>query len=115
MNRDKEDRKWGMITHLAAFLAILLPIGIALGPLIVWLMKKDDSKFLYTQGTNAINFQLTILIVTFVIMILSVKIRSLMIVALLIGVVGLVFAAIAAIQAKKHITFHYPFSLKLIK
>jgi len=32
-----------------------------------------------------------------------------------VGIVGLVFAAIAATKANKHITYRYPFSLKLIK
>ena len=115
MNRGTEDKKWGMITHLAAFSALLLPLGIVLGPLIVWLLKRDDSKFLYTQGRNAVNFQLTILSISFVLVIFSVLLRPLIIVAVLVGISGLIFAGIAAMKAKDHITFHYPFSLKLLK
>ena len=115
MNRGTEDKKWGMITHLAAFSALLLPLGIVLGPLIVWFLKRGDSKFLYDQGRNAINFQLTILSISFVLVIFSVLLRPLVIVAVLVGISGLIFAGIAAMKAKEHITFRYPFSLKLIK
>ena len=115
MNRGEKDKKWGMITHLAAFTAILFPLGIVLGPLIVWLLKRDDSKFLYNQGRNAINFQLTILSISFVLVIFSALIRPLIIIAVLVGIAGLIFAGIAAMKAKDHITFQYPFSLKLLK
>ncbi|HIQ14425.1 MAG TPA: DUF4870 domain-containing protein [Leucothrix sp.] len=86
-----------------------------LGPLIVWLLKRDDSKFLYNQGRNAINFQLTILSISFVLVIFSVLLRPLIIIAMLVGISGLIFAGIAAMKAKDHITFQYPFSLKLLK
>ena len=33
-----------------------------LGPLIIWLMKKDESAFVNDQGKEALNFQLTLLI-----------------------------------------------------
>ena len=115
MNRKTEDKKWGMITHLAAFSAILLPIGLVLGPLIVWFLKRDDSRFLYKQGRNAINFQLTILSISFVIVIFSTLFRPLVIIAVLVGISGLVFAGIAAMKAKQHISYQYPFSIKLIK
>lgn len=115
MNRGIKDKKWGMITHLAAFSAILFPLGIVLGPLVVWLFKKDDSRFLYKQGRNAINFQLTVLIIAFVLTVFSALIPPLIILAVLAGIVGLVFAGIAAMKANNHITYHYPFSLKLIK
>ena len=115
MTRGKEDEKWGVITHLAALSAILFPLGLVLGPLLVWLLKREDSKFLNTQGKNAVNFQLTILSICFVIMIFSALTNAMIIVAVLVGIVGLVFAVIAAMKAKEHITYQYPFSLKLLK
>jgi len=115
MNRRAKDKKWGMITHLSAFSALLFPLGIVLGPLVVWLFKKEDSRFINEQGKNAINFQLTVLIISFVITIFSVLFSPLIILAVLVGIIGLVFAAIAATKANKHITYRYPFSLKLIK
>ena len=115
MNKAAKDKKWGMITHLAAFSALIFPLGLVIGPLIVWLLKKDDSRFLYKQGRNAINFQLTILLIAFVITIFSALFRPLVLVAVLVGITGLIFAGIAATKANNHITYHYPFSLKLIR
>lgn len=115
MNRGTEDKKWGMVIHLAALIAVLLPLGLVLGPLFVWLLKRNDSEFLNTQGKNAINFQLTVLLAAFILVVLSVLIRPLMAIALLVGIAGLIFAIIAGIEANKHVTYQYPFSLKLIK
>src|SRR5713101_1507943 len=52
----QDDKTMGMICH---FLGIILGI---IGPLIIWLIKKDQSKFVDDQGKEALNFQLTLLI-----------------------------------------------------
>lgn len=114
-NKRADDKKWGMVIHLAALVGLLLPLGVVLGPVLVWLLKRNDSTFLDTQGKNAINFQLTILLVAFVCIILSVLIRPFIIFALLVGLAGLGFAVVAALQANKHETYKYPYSLKLLK
>jgi uncharacterized Tic20 family protein len=110
-----EDRKWGMITHLSALMGIIFPLGLILGPLITWLLKRNESRFVDNQGKEALNFQITILIAAFVIVILAVAFRPLILLAFLVGICGLVFAIIAAIQANKGKRYHYPFAIRLIK
>lgn len=115
MSKRSEDKKWGMVTHLAALSGILFPLGLVLGPMLVWFLKRNDSNYLDVQGKRAINFQLTILIISFVITIFSVLIKPLIIFAFLAGLVGIIFAIYAAIQANKHANYNYPYALKILK
>lgn len=41
----KEERMWAMIVHLSAFLGFVVPFGNVLGPLIVWLIKREEGAF----------------------------------------------------------------------
>ena len=83
------------------------------GPLIIWLIKKDESAFIDRHGKTALNFSITLMIAYFVSAILIlVLIGILMIFALM--VVGIVFPIIAAIAANKGEEYTYPLSIKFI-
>jgi uncharacterized Tic20 family protein len=51
-----------MFAHLSALLGLLVGGLTFIGPLIVWLIKKDQSKFVDAHGKEALNFQLNILV-----------------------------------------------------
>jgi hypothetical protein len=54
---NKDARMWAMFVHLAGFGGIVVPaIGSVLGPLIIWLIKKDQFPFVNEQGKEALNF-----------------------------------------------------------
>ncbi|MBN8798316.1 MAG: DUF4870 domain-containing protein, partial [Stenotrophomonas nitritireducens] len=55
-----------MFAHLAALAGIVIPLGNLLGPLIVWLVKKDTMPFVADQGREALNFNITVFIAAFV-------------------------------------------------
>jgi hypothetical protein len=56
-----EDKQWAMFAHLGGVIGgYVIPVaGWFLVPLIVWMVKKDTSKFVDDQGKEALNFQLT--------------------------------------------------------
>ncbi len=119
MNKDlqpinPDDRKWGAIAHFAAFIGLLLPLGLVLGPLLVWALKKNDSAFVERQGKIAINFQLTVLIVTFILAVVGTVIKPLLALAFVTGIAGLIFAGIAGFNVLKGRDSNYPWSLTLI-
>jgi uncharacterized Tic20 family protein len=111
---DIDERKWAMIMHGAAFAGLIFTLGLVLGPVLVWFIKRNNSVYLDIQGRKAINFQLTILITVFALFLLSIIIRPFFIFGILIGLLGLVFAAIAGISIYNKGDYNYPFSLKLI-
>jgi uncharacterized Tic20 family protein len=47
---DNKEKNFGMLCHLTALSALLgIPLGHILGPLVVWLMKKNDYPFVDEQ------------------------------------------------------------------
>jgi len=77
-------------------------------------LKKHESKYLDAQGRQAINFQLTVLLFLFICFLLSLIIKPLIAIAFVIGIGGLLFAAMAAIMVYREGNFEYPFYFKII-
>jgi hypothetical protein len=110
-----DEKKWGAVMHISALLGLLLAPGLVLGPFIVWFLKKQDSEYLNLQGKKAINFQLTILIAVFLLLMLSIIIRPIFAVAFMVGITGIVFAIMAGVSTYKEGDFNYPFSFNILK
>ena len=58
----EEEKTWGMLCHLLALTGLVIPIGVIVGPLIMWLVKKDESEFVDYHGKESLNFQITMMI-----------------------------------------------------
>lgn len=110
-----EEETWGMAAHMSALAGVLIAPGIVLGPLIIWLMKRDDSDFVNENGKEALNFQITILAITFILAMLSAVSGIFFVLAIAIGIAGIGLAIYAGLQAKKGVSYVYPFALRLIK
>ena len=111
----ESERTWGMLAHLSALAGLVLPmIGIVLGPLAVWLARRDDSAFVAAHAREALNFNITVLIGEVICMMLM-----LVFVGFLLGtalfVAWLVLTLIAAIRASEGATYRYPFALRFIR
>jgi hypothetical protein len=117
MSRDA--RMWAMICHLAGF-AFLLPvvpgIGSVIGPLIAWLIKKDQYPFVDEQGKEAVNFQITMLIYG-IVAALSMLICIGVVLLPAVAIVDIVLIIIAAIKANDgyHYRYPYPLIIRFIK
>jgi len=48
----KDERTWGMFCHLSALAGYLIPFGHLIGPLFVWLIKRDEFPVVADQGMN---------------------------------------------------------------
>ena len=111
----ENERTWGMLAHLSALTGLVLPlIGIVLGPLAVWLARRDDSAFVAAHAREALNFNITVLVGEVICMLLM-----LVFIGFLLGtalfVVWLVLTLIAAIKASEGATYRYPFALRFIR
>ena len=85
-----------------------------LGPLILWLVKKDQSPFVNHHGKEVLNFQITLFIAYIVCALLVfVVIGCFLLPALLIC--SLVFSIMGAIAASKGQWYQFPFNIRLIK
>jgi len=118
---DSQARTWNMLCHLSALVGLLgIPFGNALGPLVVWQIKKNEIPSVESHGKAALNFQLTIVIASLVLgvagyILLVVCIGFILIIAALgVFLAGMIFAIIAAIRANEGKDYEYPYSLKLV-
>ncbi|MBO0722234.1 MAG: DUF4870 domain-containing protein [Blastocatellia bacterium] len=110
----RDDRTWAMLAHLSALVGYsFIPFGNVVAPLIVWVIKKDQSWFIDDQAKEAMNFQISMVIYALI---------SIPLVLLLIGIVlliilyvfGIVMVIIAAIRANDGIQYRYPLTLRFI-
>lgn len=121
-----EERQWAMFAHLSALLGGLVTagwaggIGCFLGPLIIWLVKKETMPFVDDQAKEALNFNITvagIMLILFLFGLLTLGIGFLIALPLMaiIGIAALVFVIIAGIKANDGVRYRYPFAVRLIK
>lgn len=103
-----DDRTWGMLAHLSGLLASMLGGMSFIGPLVVWLIKKDSSPFMDDQGKEALNFHLACLIVAIVSIVTCIGPF-----VVLIGMV--VYSIIGGMEANKGVYYRYPYTFRLIK
>lgn len=110
----QDERTWGMLAHLAAFAGFIVPFGSIIGPLLVWLLKREQWPFVADQGKEALNFNITVLIGAVICgALVFVFIGILLGVALFIA--WLTLTIIAGIKASEGIRYRYPFALRLVK
>ena len=105
----------GMLCHLLSFIGYIgVPFGNILGPLILWLVKKDQDSFVDENGKEVLNFQISAMIYGVVCFLLTfVFIGLILLPILIIGVI--VYTIIAAIKANEGIVYRYPYSIRFIK
>jgi uncharacterized Tic20 family protein len=110
----EEARNLAMFCHLLGFAGFVVPFGSILGPLVLWLIKREDHPFVDDQGKQALNWQISIfiyaIIATFMIVVL---IGLLLLPAVLI--MWLVFTIVGAVKAQKGIAYRYPLTIPFVK
>ncbi|WP_425480160.1 DUF4870 domain-containing protein [Cognatilysobacter segetis] len=121
-----EERQWAMFAHLAALVGGIVTAGWAaslgciIGPLVIWMMKKETMPFVDDQGKEALNFNITVGIVFLVLWILTFATVGIGIlltgpIMLIVGLAWLVVTIMAAIKANEGVAYRYPFALRLVK
>ena len=111
----KDDRTWALVCHLAGFAAFTaIPFGNILGPLVVWLIKKDQSWFVNEEGKEAMNFQISLTLYAIVAAILIFVLIGIPLLFVL-GIGWLVLMIMAAIKANEGVSYRYPLTLRFIK
>ena len=111
----RKARRWATICHLAALVGLLgNGIGFVLGPLVVWLIMREEDPFVDEQGKEAVNFQITMLIATVVSAVLIFVCIGIVLL-IVVGIMMIVFPIIGAIKANDGEHYRYPLSIRLIK
>lgn len=109
-----EDRLWGALAHLSAFAIYFSGIGHIVGPLIIWLWKRDTNPFAAEEAKEAMNFNISVTIYAVVAaMLILVLIGIPLLIAL--HAFQVICIIVAALRASDGRPFRYPLNLRLVK
>jgi uncharacterized Tic20 family protein len=108
-------RTWCALCHASALLGVFIHFpGHLLPPLIVWLMKRDESPELDAHGKEAVNFQLSMLIYNVVAAVFCLILIGFVFLAVL-WVLNAVLVIVAAIHASDGKFYRYPMTIRFIQ
>jgi uncharacterized Tic20 family protein len=110
----KDERLWAMFAHLSAFLGHFIPFGNIIGPLVIWMIKKDTSPLIDDQGKESTNAQISLSIYLIVSGILCWILIGFLLLPV-VYVTGVILVIIAAVKANEGVRYRYPFIIRLIK
>jgi uncharacterized Tic20 family protein len=108
-----DEKNWAVFTHLAALAGFAIPFGNIIGPLVVWIMKKEEMPFVDHQGKEALNFQITFsiaMVISLFLMIIVIGIVT-SIILVIAWIVVVVRAGLAVSEGK---VYRYPFTIRFI-
>jgi uncharacterized Tic20 family protein len=100
-----DEKNLALLSHLLTF---IFPI---LGPLIIYLIKKDESPFIAAHAKESLNFQISLVIICILLVISIIGILLLWAV----GIYSTILVIVAAIRASEGRLYKYPLTLRLIK
>jgi len=109
----KEENTMAMLCHLLALAGFVIPVGNIIGPLVVWLVKRHDSKFVDFHGKESLNFQISVTIYAIVGAILTLIFIGIL-VLIAVGILSLVTIILASIKANEGKEYRYPLSIRFI-
>lgn len=110
----KEERNWGMLSHLLALAGyFVIPFGNIVGPLIIYLIKKDESPFVADQSRESLNFQISMSIYGLVGAVLTLLLIGFLLLAA-VWVAGVILTIIASVKAANGEAYRYPLTIRLI-
>jgi uncharacterized protein len=112
MINKKEERTFGMLCHILAFVAFVgIPFGNIVGPLVMWFIKKEESEFVDICGRESLNFQISVTIYAFAASILSfIFIGIPILIAIAIG--NIILVIMAGMKANEGEVYRYPLCMR---
>ncbi|HRP30763.1 MAG TPA: DUF4870 domain-containing protein [Agriterribacter sp.] len=100
-----DEKTLAILSHILTLVAWLI------APLVIYLIKKDESPFVAAHAKESLNFQITVALVCIVLAITLIGILLIW----LVGVFALILVIVATIKANDGRLYRYPFTLRLIK
>jgi hypothetical protein len=107
-------RNWAMGAHLASLIGIIVPFGNIIGPLVIWLIKKDESPIIDREGKESLNFQISMTIYMIVAALMIFILIGIPILFVLV-VLDVVLAIVAAVKASNGQPYRYPMTIRFLR
>ena len=111
---DQEIRNTAVAAHLSTFAGLVVPFGSVIGPLAVWLPRRDRDPFIDQAGREALNFGISIAIYGVVAVVAALMLVGIPV--LIVGVIAwVVLASLAAVKASQGQAYRYPLTMRLVR
>jgi uncharacterized Tic20 family protein len=117
-----DERQWAMFSHLSMIASNIITgaIGGFIGPLIMWLVKKDTMPWAGEQAKEVLNFSIlvtAIMVAMWLLTVVTFGIGGLLAfpVMVIVGIGALVFNIIAAMKTNEGVAYRYPINFRIIK
>jgi len=109
-----DEKQWKVILHLSALAGLVFPsCGNIVGPLIVWLIKKQDLPSIDPEGRKVLNFQIS---ATIYILVSGLVLGwfTCFIPPFIVFIWWLVYTIIGAIKTSNNEAFEFPLTIKML-
>jgi uncharacterized Tic20 family protein/ribosomal protein L40E len=111
---DQEVRNTAVAAHLSTFAGLVVPFGSVIGPLAVWLTRRDRDPFIDQAGREALNFGITIAVYGAVVLVAALMLVGIPL--LIAGVIAwVVLASLAAVRASQGQAYRYPLTMRFVR
>jgi uncharacterized Tic20 family protein len=111
---DEEVRTTAVAAHLSTLAGLVVPFGSVIGPLAVWLTRRDRDPFIDQVGREALNFGISIAVYSAVVLIAALMLVGIPL--LIAGVVAwVVLASLAAVKASQGQAYRYPLTMRFVR
>ena len=117
-----EEKNWSIASHLLSFLGYFLLAGHFIGPLVVLLMKRDQSPFIAHHAKESLNFAISWLIISVVTGAVCFVLSIVLIGFLLAWILGpilflwqLIAIIVGAVKASQGELYYYPLTFRFLK
>lgn len=109
-----DEKQMAMFLHLSALTGLFTGIGFWLGPLLIWLIKKDQMPAIDPHGKAAMNWVISSFLLTVIGGILMCVFVGIF-VLIAVGILSIVFPIIAGLKANEGILWKYPLTYEFLK
>ena len=117
-----DERTWGGAAHWSALVAAFLAMAF-LGPLLIFLIKGNDSAYIRQQSAESLNFQLSMIIygvvgtiVGVIISIVTLGLGLILFIPLILvyGLWWLIYTIIGSVKAANGELYQYPLTIRMV-
>ncbi|MGO4888211.1 DUF4870 domain-containing protein [Anaerobacillus sp. MEB173] len=104
---EKDERIIAMLIYLISFFTAFI------GPLVIWLLKKEESEFVDYHGKEYLNFFISYTVYSIISAILIILLIG-FILLWVVGIAALIFTILAAIKAYEGQEYRIPFIFRIL-
>jgi len=114
--KSMNDNTWSALIHFSQFCGYLVPLAGLVVPIVIWQVKKDQSKAIDLHGKIVANWMITVAILAIAIGVLSLFLTKFPLLLLLSGALvaipAIAFPIIGGMKANKGEAWPYPLSIR---